>query len=86
MNSISLEEDYAIVLQIIDENGQEDFEYLAETLRLDRHQLANILQSLQHEKLIYITPNVPYSRVSLSSRGRRLVGTMWPESKLLHHT
>lgn len=36
MKTIELPEDYALVLQQVDENGEEDFTNLAESLKFDR--------------------------------------------------
>lgn len=82
MTNIPLTEEHALVLQLVDENDQEDFEFLAEALRFNKQRLNHILQGLQQKKLIRMTQDGPYSWVSLSSRGRRLIGTLWPESKL----
>jgi DNA-binding MarR family transcriptional regulator len=82
MHAIELPQDYALVLQEVDENGQEDFNTLAESLMVDRRRLTHILQSLQHKRLIRVTRVRHESWVSLSSRGRRLVARIWLESNL----
>ena len=52
MKKIELPEDYALVLQQVDESGAEDFSSLAESLRFDRARLLHILRALQHKGLI----------------------------------
>ena len=87
MHHIELPRDYALVLQTVHESGEEDFANLAETLRLDRPRLAHIVESLRHRGLIYISRsagNLGRSSndawIRLSSKGRKIMQTIWPES------
>lgn len=78
--SKELPQDYALVLQQIDEDGDDDFNNLAETLRFDRSRLAHIIQALHHKGLIILNRRTMW--VSLSSKGKRLMVYLWPESRL----
>ena len=82
MKTIELPEDYALVLQQVDENGEEDFTNLAESLKFDRRRLAHIIQALQSKGLIYIHSTTQDIWIGLSSKGRRLMELVWPESGL----
>ncbi len=80
MKHIELPEDYAIVLQQVQEMGEEDFVSLAESLRFSRARLMHILQSLQHKGLILVNRST-YSEawIRLSTKGQRLLRALWPE-------
>jgi len=78
--AIDLPEDYAIVMQQIKENGEEDFTNLAETLQFDRPRLVHIVQGLQHKGLISITRASSEIWLRLSGKGQRLMAFMWPEA------
>jgi hypothetical protein len=80
MNPIHLPHEYALVLQQVHENGEEDFAGLADSLRLTPGRLAHVLQDLAHKRLI-ISRNAGYGIwVRLSARGKRLIHSMWPEA------
>lgn len=79
MHAVHLPSDYALVLQQIEESGEEDFTNLAESLRIERGRLSHIIQALQHKGLITIN-RAHGSWIRLSARGRRLATTLWPES------
>ena len=87
MQHIELPGDYALVLQTVHENGEEDFANLAETLRFDRKRLAHIIEALRSKGLIYLNRSTsPIGRSStdawirLSAKGRKCISTIWPES------
>ncbi len=87
MQHIELPGDYALVLQTVHENGEEDFANLAETLRFDRRRLTHIIDALRSKGLIYLKSTTsPIGRTSndawirLSAKGRKFVGSVWPES------
>jgi len=83
MRKIELPEDYAIVLQQVNEWGEEDLTTLTETLRYDRPKLTHILQGLRQKGLIYFSQDTYRDPlVRLSSKGRRLMSYMWPETGL----
>jgi DNA-binding IclR family transcriptional regulator len=76
-----LPEEYAIVLQQIDEDGAEDFNELVETLQFERSRLAHIIQSLQHKGLVSLQGDGERGFwIRLSRKGERLMRYLWPES------
>lgn len=77
MRNLEIPTEYALVLQQVDAEGEEDFANLAETLNLDRRRLTHIIQALQHKGLVRINWRQSEGWISLSSRGRRLVETIW---------
>lgn len=80
MKAVTLPEDYALVLQQVAESGEESMALLAESLRVDRQRLAHIVQALHHKGLIYFTDTYQEPWVKLSTKGRQLMRTIWPES------
>lgn len=80
MHAIILPEDYALVLQQVDEIGEEDFTTLAETLRFDRKRLTHIVQALRNKGLISVTGRGSWIR--LSAKGRQLIAYLWPEAHM----
>lgn len=83
MKKIMLPADYALVLQQVNESGEEDLETLSESLRVDKKRVAHIVQALHHKGLIYFSRSTyqePWIR--LSAKGRQLVRYVWPESGL----
>jgi predicted transcriptional regulator len=75
MKKIELNEDSALVLQQIEEMGEEDFENLNESLRFGHLYLAHILQNLKHKGLIKVRGRW----ISLSSKGKKTTELMWPK-------
>lgn len=82
MRTIELPTDYALVLQQVHADGEEDFTSLAETLSYDSRRLSHIIQALQHKGLIQVTWRGYGGWISLSARGRRLVETLWSPPSL----
>lgn len=82
MRSIELPTDYALVLQQVHADGEEDFANLAETLSYDRGRLSHIVQALQHKGLVVVSWGRSDGWISLSARGRRLVETLWSPSAM----
>lgn len=80
MHTVEMPADYALVLQQVEENGQEDFTNLAESLHIDRKRLTHIVQALQHKGLIRVKRAAQGTWISLSKRGQRLMDSLWPES------
>jgi len=83
MTNITLADDQALVLQQIDETGGEDFGTLADTLRFDRHRLAQIITALRDKGLLVMSRDgqtVMWLRVS--AKGQRLMQYIWPETGL----
>ena len=80
MRSKQLPVDYALVLQQLSEDGKDDLYDLAEIVQIDRYRLRHVIKSLHHKGLITID-NIGYNTwLSLSSKGRRLMRYLWPES------
>ena len=83
MHITQMPEDYALVLQQIQESGQEDLTNLSESLRIRRSRLAHIIDSLKHKGLVRLTQDYRDDVwIELSGKGRRLVAYLWPETKL----
>lgn len=80
MRNLEIPTEYALVLQQVEAEGEEDFTNLAETLNLDRRRLTHIIQALQHKGLVRINWRQSEGWISLSTRGRRLVETIWTPS------
>lgn len=81
MKRIQLPEDQALVLQQINEVGEEDFTGLAQGMRFGRAKLAEIIQVLHRKRLIVVRRSA-YAEVwvRLSAKGRGFITTLWPES------
>lgn len=78
MKLANFNHDQALLLQIIEESGEEDVEHLLLSLRYDRPRLFNLLISLKRKGLINIK-NTGYSTVAtLSSKGRKTARRLWP--------
>jgi len=86
MKRIQLPHDQALVLQQINELGEEDFTGLAQTLRIGRVKLAEIIQTLHHKRLILVRRS-SYAEVwvRLSTKGKDFMGKIWPESTSLQY-
>jgi predicted transcriptional regulator len=82
MKNLSLNEDSALVLQTIEESGTEDFDSLNESLRFGGSYLSHVLESLKHKGLI----KVQGSWISLSSKGRKTTGLIWPETPYIRYS
>lgn len=80
MATTNMPADYALVLQQVDENGEEAFTNLAESLSMDRKRLSHVIHALQHKGLLKVSMAQRDIWIRLSSRGQRLVATIWPES------
>jgi DNA-binding MarR family transcriptional regulator len=83
MKTQELPTEYALVLQQIEEDGEDDFTNLAETLSFDRPRLAHIIESLQHKGLIKTESDGQRDFwIRLSNKGEQLMQYLWPESGL----
>lgn len=79
MKSVNIPEEYALVLQQIDESGQEDFDNLANSLHIARRRIIHIISSLQHRGLVRLTQQTAYGPlIELSLSGKRFVQYLWP--------
>jgi hypothetical protein len=76
-----LPKDYEIVLWQINEDGTEDYNNLAETLRFERPRLAHIVRALQHKGLVSFRGDGDRGFwITMSAKGRRFIEYAWPES------
>ena len=82
MHTIHLPEEYAMILQQVDEIGEEDFEVLAESVGVDRPRLSHIIQALRNRGLLHIRYTAQDTWISLSSRGQRLMSQLWSDGSL----
>lgn len=77
-----LPEDYAIVLQQIDEDGGDYIDELVDAISIDQDRVRHIVGSLHHKGLI-TTQNVAFGTwLGLSSKGHRLMRYLWPEANM----
>lgn len=81
MRKIEINEDSALVLQQIEEVGEEDFDSLNESLRFGPPYLWHILQNLHHKGLIKIRG----SWISLSSKGKKTTELIWPKTPYIRY-
>jgi len=75
-------EDFALVLQQVDEVGEEDLTTLAESLCLDNARLSHIISSLRNKGLVRVSHTAQDTWISLSTRGRKLIELLWPEANM----
>lgn len=76
-NSLNLPTDYALVLQQIQEDGEDDIASLSYTLSISPHRIFHIVRALQHKGLVRVYDDAV---VSLSRKGRRVLLYVWPEA------
>lgn len=80
MKHITLPTEYAVVLQQVNETGEEEFQYMAESMRFDTAKLAHIIQELHHKGLIISRQSSYGLWIRLSAKGRKVIRTLWPEA------
>lgn len=85
MKRVHIPTDQAIVLQHINELGEDDFAGLAQALRMGRARLANIIQALDHKRLIVVHRTAADIWVRLSTKGQAAMRHIWPEAMRLQH-
>lgn len=76
--TINLPTDYALVLQQIKEDGEDDIDTLSHTLSLNRHRVSHIVKALHHKGFVQVYGDM---RVVLSRKGKKIVSYLWPESE-----
>ena len=80
---VDLPADYALVLQQVSEDGENEFSVLSETLNIKRSRLSHILHALRQKGLILIDKtSMGDAWVRLSSKGSKLVKQIWPEASM----
>ncbi|TXG77671.1 hypothetical protein E6P97_01310 [Patescibacteria group bacterium] len=75
--------DYALVLQQINEDGQDELAVLGETLNIRRSRMLHIVTSLRKKGLLLIEQNSwGDAWVRLSAKGKKIVSQLWPDAQL----
>ncbi len=73
----SLPEDYALVLQQVNEDGAEDFTTLAEALEVSESRLTHIIRVLKNKGLLFVQPtDYNDTLIEISARGKRMLSFM----------
>jgi hypothetical protein len=86
MKLAKFNKDQALIMQVIEEAGEEDVENLLLHLKFDRQQLVNHLISLQRKGIIQIK-NTGYSTVArLSTKGRKTARLLWPDLPYINYS
>lgn len=75
--NVNLPTEYALVLQQIQEDGQEDITTLAYLLSINQKRVVHIVKALQHKGLVQVYDDAV---VRLSRKGKRMMHYVWPES------
>lgn len=75
--NLNLPTDYALVLQQIQEDGEDDIASLSYSLSISPHRIFHIVKALQHKGLVQIYDD---AFVSLSGKGKRMLRYVWPEA------
>lgn len=83
-STINLTTDEAIVLQQINENGEDDIVGLTETLHMSRPKLMSQLTRLKNKGLIKVKTSTGDWWVSMSRRGQQMIRTLWPEMSVMY--
>ncbi|MEI8072728.1 MAG: hypothetical protein WCH00_01380 [Candidatus Saccharibacteria bacterium] len=81
-NNIDLPLDYAIVLQQIESDGEDDITSLGKALNLNRARLAKIVSALRKKGLVIISDYHSDMSVRLSRKGEQVIHYLWPENSL----
>jgi DNA-binding IclR family transcriptional regulator len=77
---LTLPTDYALVLQQIQEDEQDDIATLSHTLHLNQTRLWHIVRALQHQGLVMIdAAHSEQAWIRLSRKGAQLINYIWPE-------
>lgn len=76
---ITLSADEALVLQQIEESGEEDIVSLAANLHMSRERIIQLLDRLKCAGLVVIRSTYGDWWVHMSTRGKQLTGYLWPE-------
>lgn len=75
--NINLPTDYALVLQQIQEDGQDDIMSLSYILSINHQRVFHIVKALQHKGLVQVYDDAV---VRLSRKGKRMMHYVWPEA------
>lgn len=73
----------AIVLQQVNEDGEDDARTLSRTLGLSRQHTMSILARLKHKGLVALNTSYDDLWVHMTKKGKALMSYVWPESRQL---
>ncbi|MDB5183138.1 MAG: hypothetical protein JWO47_922 [Candidatus Saccharibacteria bacterium] len=78
---VDLPKDFKLVLRQIRSDKADDLTMLSELLNINRARLSHIVKALRQKGLVKIS-NQGFGEmwVRLSSRGTKLIGSVWPET------
>lgn len=79
---INLTTDEAIVLQQVHEDGEDDTQSLAQYTGMSRRYVVNLVANLRQKGLIAIDNTYGDIWVRATTKGKRLVQSLWPEAKM----
>lgn len=79
-NSINLTATEALVLQQINEDGEDDIRSLAFALGMPRNLVTAIAVRLEEKGLVAFHHSFSGLWMDVSQRGKRLIRAMWPEA------
>ncbi len=80
---ISLSTEDALVLQQINESGEEDITSLQQMLGMRRKRVMACLESLRRKGLITVQRTASDWWVQMSSKGKQLTHYVWPDTPTL---
>lgn len=80
-NHTPLTADEALVLQQLHEDGEDDTCMLARSMGLPRRYVLGLLAGLKRKGLVAIDAAYGDMWVRATSKGKRLVATIWPEAR-----
>lgn len=80
MKKLRFNEDQALIIQIIEEFGEEDLDNLAMSLHFDHHRLLEIMKSLQRKGFVKLRSTGYGTAASLSRKGYAAARLLWPEA------
>ena len=80
-NQLALTPNEALVLQQVLEDGEDDLSTIAIQLGMSRGYVSNLVVHLKTKGLVAISTNFDDLWIRLTTRGRHLVDTLWPESR-----
>lgn len=80
--SINLPTDYALVLQQIQEDEEDDIATLSIRLHLNQNRLWHIVKALQRQGLVMVrAAHDEHAWVKLSRKGTQVMNYIWPETQ-----
>ena len=83
--AINLPAEYALVLQLIEEDGEEDLGSLSRMLSISKGRLAVIVDALRKKQLVVATQTAYGDTwLRLTAKGRKLALYIWPEIAYQH--